>query len=151
MKVRDVMTASPVTVPPDLSVPEAAAVMKAGGFHHLPVVKDRKLIGMLTDRDLKEALPSDVGALTIFEVSYLLERLNVERIMTEPVTIRPGRDVREAACKMLDLQIDGLTVLDPRERLVGILTVTDLLRTFVGRTSILMAAQKPFQSRSGRA
>ena len=77
MSVREWMTPNPVSVTPDHTLPEAVQLMKSGGFRRLPVLKDNKLVGIVTDRDCKEAMPSDATSLSIWEINYLLARLKV--------------------------------------------------------------------------
>lgn len=88
MLVKDCMTPNPDVVTPDITVPEAAQIMKKGGFRRLPVVKEGRVIGIVTDRDLKEAMPSDATSLSIWELNYLISKLTVGEIMTrDPITV----------------------------------------------------------------
>ncbi len=87
---------------------------------------------MVTDRDIRLNLPSPATSLTVWEINYLLARLTVADVMTKSViVIDPERDAREAARIMIDHKIGALPVLDG-ERLVGIVTETDLLRALAG-------------------
>jgi acetoin utilization protein AcuB len=82
MLVKDFMTPNPEVVTPEITVPEAAQIMKKGGFRRLPVVKEDRVVGIVTDRDLKEAMPSDANSLSIWELNYLISKLTVGEIMT---------------------------------------------------------------------
>lgn len=131
MLVKDWMTREVTTAAPDTPVLEAGKIMKEGGFRRLPVVDRGKLIGIVTDRDLKEAAPSDVTSLSIWELNYLLTKLRVKEVMSSPViTVAPGDILEAAAMTMADKRIGGLVVVDG-SKVAGIITVTDVLRAFI--------------------
>ena len=131
MKVRDLMTAKPITTGPDTPVIEARQLMLGKRIRHLLVMDGPKLAGIVTDRDIRLNLPSPATSLSVWEVNYLLARLAVGSVMTKAlVTVSPERDCRDAAVLMLDHQIGALPVVDGGQ-LIGIITETDLLRAFV--------------------
>ena len=131
MIVGDLMTPSPITTGPETPVVEARQVMIQKRIRHLLVAEGPKLLGIITDRDIRLNLPSPATSLSVWEVNYLLARLKVESVMTTSVVIvSPRQDVKEAALLMLDHKIGALPVVDGG-RLVGIITETDLLRAFV--------------------
>ncbi|MGC8877397.1 CBS and ACT domain-containing protein [Thermus sp.] len=131
MLVRDWMTKNPLTVPPDTPVLEAINLLKGRGFRRLPVVKDGKLIGLVTDKDLKDAMPSKATTLSVWELNYLLSKLTVQEVMAKPVvTVGAEEPLEKAALLMEEKKIGGLPVMEG-ERLVGIITVTDVLRAFI--------------------
>src|SRR5262245_27483525 len=131
MKVRDLMTATPITTCPDTPVLEARQIMLGKRIRHLLVAEGPKLVGIVTDRDIRLNLPSPATSLSVWEVNYLLARLTMASVMTRAlVTVGPDRDPRDAAVLMLDHKIGALPVVDGG-RLVGIITETDLLRAFV--------------------
>lgn len=131
MKIRDLMTAKPITTGPDTPVIDARKLMLGKRIRHLLVTDGPKLVGMVTDRDIRLNLPSPATSLSVWEVNYLLARLTVASVMTKAlVTVSPERDPRDAAVLMLDHQIGALPVVDGGQ-LVGIITETDLLRAFV--------------------
>ena len=131
MLVRDWMTADPQTVTAATPVMEAMQRLRDGGYRRLPVVRDGKLVGIVTDRDLKEATPSKATSLSVYELNYLLSKLTIKDVMTAPVmTIGPDGAIEEAALVMETHRVSGLPVVD-HGKLVGILTITDLLRAFV--------------------
>ena len=82
MKIKDRMTHNPITVDASLPIPEAMKLMKSGGFRRLPVLDHGKLVGIVTDRDVREAMPSDATSLSIWEINYLITRITVKEIMT---------------------------------------------------------------------
>ena len=130
MKVRELMTGAPITVSPDTSVLDARRLMLKERIRHLVVTDDRRLVGIITDRDIRLNLPSQATSLSMWEVNYLLAKLTVGQAMTKGVIIiGPDRDARAAAQLMLEHKVGALPVLDG-EVLIGILTETDILRAF---------------------
>ncbi|MDM7324737.1 MAG: CBS and ACT domain-containing protein [Thermus sp.] len=131
MLVRDWMTKDPLAVAPDTPVLEAINLLKNKGFRRLPVVKEGKLIGLVTDKDLKDAMPSKATTLSVWEMNYLLSKLTVQEVMAKPViTVEADAPLEKAALLMEEKKIGGLPVMEG-ERLVGIITVTDVLRAFI--------------------
>jgi len=130
-QVRELMTGRLVTVAPNTPVFEARQTMLRERIRHLLVTDGSRLVGIVTDRDIRLNLPSQATSLSVWEVNYLLARLTVDQVMTRTViTVGPDRHAREAAHIMLEHKIGCLPVLDG-ERLLGIITETDLLRAFV--------------------
>ena len=130
MKVRELMTGAPITVNPDTGVFDARQIMMKERIRHLLVTENRRLVGIVTDRDIRLNLPSQATSLSVWEVNYLLARLTVGEVMAKGVIITgPDQDVRAAARLMLEHKIGALPVLDG-EHLIGILTETDILRAF---------------------
>ena len=113
MLVSDWMTPAPLTVPRDTPVLEALRLLKARGFRRLPVVDGAKLIGIVTDKDLKDAMPSKATTLSIWELNYLLAKLTVADVMAKPVKSCRSTDTLEAAALIMqDAKVAGLPVLD---------------------------------------
>jgi|Deesub1362B_J571_1020462.scaffolds.fasta_scaffold00236_32 acetoin utilization protein AcuB len=136
MFVRDWMTKRVYTVDPDVSVSEASKILKEKNIKHLPVLKDGKLKGILSDRDIKEYIPSKATTLDIYELHYLLAKTKVKEIMKRKVfTTTPHMPVEEAARIMYDQDIGSLPVLD-RGALVGIISDRDIFRVLVDITGI---------------
>jgi len=130
MKVRDLMSAQPIVVSPDTSIFEARQTMVKERIRHLLVTEGQRLLGIVTDRDIRLNLPSQATSLSVWEVNYLLARLTVEEVMTTGVIIiGPDQNARNAARLMLEHKIGALPVLDAG-RLIGIITETDVLRAF---------------------
>ena len=131
MTVRDLMTISCVTAPPPMGVLEARQLMLEKRIRHLLVTDGPKLVGIVTDRDIRLNLPSPATSLSVWEINSLLARMTVGSVMSKNVvTIGSGAEAREAAQLLLDHRIGALPVVD-QGRLVGIITETDLLRAFV--------------------
>ncbi len=141
MQVSEWMTPNPITVAPSASVSKAHELMLHRRIRHLPVVEDGRLIGIITDRDVRTAQPSPATSLAVREISYLLERLTVRALMTRPViTVGPQEPLTTAVRLMLENRIGGLPVTTG-ERVVGIVTAVDLLRAF--STTLGVQAGRP--------
>jgi acetoin utilization protein AcuB len=131
MLVRDVMQSKLVTVNPRTTLPQAMRLAAERRIRHLPVVEDGELLGIVSDRDLKQAMASPATSLDVHELNYLLSRLTVAEIMSKVViTITPLAPVEEAARLMLQEKISALPVVDGGQ-LVGIVTETDVLDLLV--------------------
>jgi len=131
MIVSELMTAPPITADPDMPVLEARQLMVGRRIRHLLVIEYGKLLGIVTDRDIRLNLPSPATSLSVWEINYLVARMTLTSVMTTAViTVDPRRDAREAARLMLYHKIGALPVVDGG-KLLGIITETDLLRAFV--------------------
>jgi acetoin utilization protein AcuB len=132
--MREMIRKNPVTISPDASFYEARTLIRDKGIRHLPVVdKNNKLVGILTDRDIREAAPSDATTLSIHEIHYLLGKLKVSGFMTPKeklITITPDTLIEEAVQLMHDHKIGCLPVVEG-EILYGIFTETDALAHLV--------------------
>ncbi len=130
--VQDWMSTNVITVEPSTKLPEAHKLMKNRGIRRLPVVDKGKIVGMVTIGDIREAEPSSATTLSIWEINYLIAKLEVKEFMSRDVIkIRPDATIEEAAQKMLDYRIGGLPVVDERDRLVGIITESDIFAMVV--------------------
>jgi acetoin utilization protein AcuB len=131
MLVQDIMKSTLVTISPRTTLPDAVKLTRERGIRHLPVLDGDKLVGIVSDRDLKRAMASSATALEAHELRYLLDRVKVAEIMTRAVvTIGPAFPVEEAARVMVKEKISALPVTDGG-RLVGIVTETDVVELFV--------------------
>jgi len=126
------MTPNPVTASPGMSVPEALRLMQDRKVRRLPVVDaNGRLIGIVSDRDLLHASPSQATTLAVWEIPDLLGRLKVDAVMQRDViTVSEKTPVEEAARVMADRKIGGLPVMQGPD-LVGIITETDLFKTLL--------------------
>jgi len=130
MRVRELMSGAPITVSPDTPVFDARQTMVKERIRHLLVTEAGRLVGIITDRDIRLNLPSQATSLSMWEVNYLLAKLTVSKVMTKSVIIvGPDQDAADAARLMLEHKLGALPVLDG-EHLLGILTETDVLRAF---------------------
>ena len=138
MIIKEWMTADVITVDPETSMMRAAKLMKEKGIRRLPVVDDKgKVVGMLSDRDVKEASPSKATTLDVHELYYLLSEIKVKNIMTpNPITIRETDTVVKCAAIMHDKKISGIPVLNGQDELVGIMTQNEVYRVLLSITGI---------------
>ncbi|RJR33586.1 MAG: CBS domain-containing protein [Deltaproteobacteria bacterium] len=137
MLVKDWMTKDPVTITDETSMMKAIHLMKERRFRRLPVVHEGRLVGMVTDRDLKEASPSKATTLDVHELYYLLGELQIKEIMSRnPLSVSPDDTVEHAAQLMLEKTISGLPVVDAGGRLAGIITQSDVFKAFIHITGI---------------
>ena len=132
MLVRDQMTPNPVSGRPDMPVTEAQALMQEHNIRHLPILDaDGKLVGLVTQRSLTQAVPSDVKKFSPFVINYVLARIKVHNIMVkEVVTIGEDVAIEEAARIMADRKIGCLPVMRDGV-LVGIISDNDLFSLMV--------------------
>jgi len=145
MKIGELMTRTNlITARPDVPVLEARRLMVKEKIRHLLITEsDGRLVGIVTDRDIRLNLPSQATSLSVWEINHLLTKLTVGEVMTRAViTVGPEREARDAAVLMLDHAIGALPVMDGGT-LVGIVTETDILRGFVWLTGGPAAAPAP--------
>jgi len=140
MLVRERMSKEPVTITADVSVTDALRLMRERKVRRLPVLDSHgKLVGIVSAQDLLYASPSPVSSLSVWEMNYLLAKLKVEEVMTRKViTVTEDTPLEEAARIMADNKIGGLPVMHDA-KLVGIVTETDLFKTFLE----LLGARQP--------
>jgi acetoin utilization protein AcuB len=133
MLVYERMTHHPITVYPDLPISEALKLMREQKVRRFPVIdrKTKKLIGIVTEKELLYASPSPATSLSIHEINYLLAKITVSEVMTtELITVIEDTPIEEAALLMVDHNVGALPVMRD-DLLVGIVTETDLFKTFI--------------------
>ena len=150
MFVRGRMSSPAVTITPDTPFQDALKLMRERRFRRLPVVdKKGKLVGIVSERDLLHTSPSPATSLSIWELTYLLSEIEVREIMTEDViTTTPDTPIEDAAHLMAANKIGGLPVLDEQNCVVGVITETDIFKTFVemfagGRPGLRLTLEVP--------
>ena len=140
MPVQDWMSKDLITVDEDASIIKASKLMKQNRVRHLPVLRKGRLLGIVSDLELKEATPSKATTLDIHEMYYLLDRIKVKSLMPKQLfTIAPGETVEKAAAVMLNRNISALPVVDHQGALQGIITKGDIFRAFVSISGINQA------------
>lgn len=136
MYIKEWMSAEVVTVTPEDPVTLAIKLMKEKGIRHLPVVEKGALVGILSDRVIKDFLPSEATTLDIFELHYLLGQVKVAKIMRTPVFFAsPDTPVEEAALLLHDHQISCLPVVEGG-RVIGIITDKDMYAALIHITGV---------------
>lgn len=132
MLVKDRMSKPPVTIREDVGVEEALRLMHSEEVRRLPVVDKRgKMVGIVSELDLLKVSPSPATSLSVYEIPYLLAKIKMEDVMTRDViTVTEDTPLEEAARMMADNRIGGTPVMRDG-KLVGIITETDLFKTFM--------------------
>ncbi|MDH3799601.1 MAG: CBS domain-containing protein, partial [Desulfobacterales bacterium] len=132
MKIQSLMIKNPITIGPNASVAEAIELMKANSIRHLPVVTSgKRMAGFLTLADLKQGLiPSMLGDVSLDDL-----------MIKNPITVSPDDDIEFAAQLIYNHKIGGMPVVKAG-RLVGIVTATDMLRTFIDMMGILSTTSR---------
>jgi len=138
MLIKDWMSTPVITVGPDESMMKASKLMKDKAIRRLPVVDAHgKLVGIITDRDIKEASPSKATTLDIHELYYLLSEIKVKDIMTRnPVRLKPDDSVEKAAVLLADKRVGGLPIVDENDAVVGVLTDKDMFEILIEITRV---------------
>ncbi len=143
--VRDFMTAPAKSIARDARLLDAVLTLRSTGFRHLPIVDGEHLVGIISDRDVQRLAPSLLSKITQDEYNAIFENTPLERVMTRnPLTVTPTTPLREAAAILHEKKLGCVPVVEDG-RLVGILTVTDLLRVLL---RFLGAAQESPVERS---
>jgi len=132
MKVRDLMIPDPITITANASITDALELMKLNAIRHLPVVSPKKVLrGFLTLADLKQGLiPSMVADVSLADL-----------MINDPITIGPDEDIEVAARLIYKHKIGGIPVVDG-QKLVGIITESDILRAFIDMMGILTGSSR---------
>ncbi|MBR5913073.1 MAG: CBS domain-containing protein [Selenomonadaceae bacterium] len=132
MFVADRMTKHPVSVKSNATIGEVSKLMQKNNFHRMLIIDDGKLVGYLSDRDIVRVTPSPATSLSKFEIRSLLDKLSVKDVMkTKVVTVNEDATIEEAALIMYNNKVGGLPVISEVGAVVGIITATDILKTFV--------------------
>ena len=143
MLVKEWMASEPIVVDENTSIMKATQIMKENNIRRIPVVRDGRLIGIISDRDIKEAAPSKATSLDVHELYYLLSEIKIKDIMTpDPITLRENDSVEKAAVIMLENRISGMPIVDDENHVIGIITETDVFKVMV---SITGAYRSPIQ------
>ena len=131
MFVRNKMTTNPFTISPDQTIPDAHEIMSAHGVKRLPVVKNGKLVGVVSKADIAQASPSKATSFSVGELTYLLSRTKISQVMhKDPLTISPDALLEEAALRMRGNEVGFLPVMEG-DKLVGIITESNILDAFI--------------------
>jgi len=137
MLVKNWMSKKVITVDANDSMQDAVKLLKEHSIKMMPVMKNEKLVGIITDRDLKRASASDATTLDVHELLFLVSKIKVRDIMTkDPIMIPDDFTVEETAEILLKNKISGAPVIDSEGHVVGIITQTDLFRVLISLTGV---------------
>lgn len=132
MLVRETMTPNPITIAPNTTVPDAQRIMRERKVRRLPVLDSTgKLVGIVSENDLRHAAPSPATTLDVWEINALVAKIKVSQIMTRNViTVAEDTPLEEAARLMADHRVSGLPVMRA-DRVTGLITETDIFKAFI--------------------
>lgn len=135
--VENWMNPKVITVAADDSMLDATRLLKENNIRRLPVLEKGKLVGIITDRDLKRASPSDATTLEAHELLYLIANIKVREIMTKnPITVPYNYTIEEAAEILLQAKISGMPVVDKDGDVIGMITQSDLFKVLISLTGV---------------
>jgi acetoin utilization protein AcuB len=132
LKAVDVMTRNPLTVTAAETIGQADELMTENKIRQLPVVKDKELVGIITDRDIRSFLSGSLLASPEQWEKALNTRVR-EIMTTEPITVNADDDLEEVVELLIEEKMGGIPVVDETEGLVGIVSYVDVLRCFLNR------------------
>jgi acetoin utilization protein AcuB len=138
MLVQGWMTIDVITVGEDTPMMKASIIMKENNIRSLPILnKKGKLVGIVSDRDLRDASPSKATSLDVHELNYLISTIKIKDLMTRNVVVvRPDETVEFAAILMLENKISSLPVINDKGSIIGIITQTDIFRVLINITGV---------------
>ncbi len=132
LTVGDWMTRNPITIGDDASIVEAIHLLREKSIRRLPVMKGKKLVGLVTEKMLLGYMPAKATTLDQWELHYLLSKTPVTSAMnSKPHTVKPETPISEAAKLLHDRKLNGVIVVDPAGELIGILTTTNALEALI--------------------
>lgn len=136
LQMRDLMTPSPMTLEADATAAQALALCNEHRIRHVIVLEKGRLVGIVSDRDLRDASPA-VSEMDGGAQEAALEKIRVGEVMArDPITVHPQDLVGFAAQEMYERKIDALPVISEEEELLGIVTSTDVMRALVTLTGV---------------
>jgi acetoin utilization protein AcuB len=133
MHVKDRMSSPAITITPNTQFQHALELIRDHHCRRLPVVDDAgNLVGIVSEHDLLHVTPSPITSLSAWELNYLHGRIHVQEIMTQDVvTTMPDTPLGDAVLLMAEHKIGGLPVVNEDDRVVGVITETDVFKAFV--------------------
>jgi len=135
MLVKNWMSKPAITIDADASMHDAITLLKNHNIKMLPVMEKGRLVGIVTDRDLKRASASDATSLEIHELLYLISKIKIKEIMTKnPIKVPEDYTVEETAEILLKHNISGVPVIDQHHNIVGTITQNDVFRILISLT-----------------
>ena len=137
MLVKNWMSRTVFTIDLNESIHDAMKLLKKHDIRMLPVMKKDKLVGVITDRDIKRASASDATTLSVHELNYILSKVKVSEIMSDkPITVPFDYTIEETAEVLLNHKISGVPVVDHDGGIVGTITQTDIFREIISSAGV---------------
>ncbi len=140
MLIREWMTKNVITALPETSMMKASKQMKENNIRRLPVVDESgRLVGIVSDRDIKEASPSKATTLDVHELYYLLSEIKVKDIMTKsPRILNQNETVERCAVLMQEKKISSVPIVDDENKVVGIMTDSEVFKLLINITGVYL-------------
>jgi len=137
MLVKNWMSRTVFTIDLNESIHDAMKLLQKHKIRMLPVTKKNKLVGVITDRDIKRASASDATTLSVHELNYILSKVKVSEIMSDkPITVPFDYTIEETAEVLLNHKISGVPVVDHDGGIVGTITQTDIFREIISSAGV---------------
>ena len=137
MLVKNWMSRTVFTIDLNESIHDAMKLLKKHDIRMLPVMKEDKLVGVITDRDIKRASASDATTLSVHELNYILSKVKVSEIMSDkPITVPFDYTIEETAEVLLNHKISGVPVVNHDGGIVGTITQTDIFREIISSAGV---------------
>jgi len=137
MLVKNWMSKEVVTINVNNSMVDATRKLKEHHINMLPVMKKNKLVGIVTDRDLKKASASNATTLEVHELLYIISNIKVKDLMSkDPITVPPDYTIGETAELLLEKKISGVPVLSKNGEVVGVITKADIFKALISLTGL---------------
>jgi acetoin utilization protein AcuB len=137
MLIRNFMTKNVITIDADETMPKAVQLLKQHKINMIPVTHQGKLVGVISDRDLKKASPSEATDLDTHELKYLLNKIKIKDIMAQKVvTVPPDYTIEETAEVLMNQDISGAPVVNDQGQMEGIITSTDLYKALIALSGL---------------
>jgi acetoin utilization protein AcuB len=131
-KVAQWMTKTPITIEKDATIIEAIHLMKENIIRRLPVMNKGKIAGIVTEKMLLDFKPSKATSLDTWEIHYILGKTSVTAAMNpNPYKVTPNTDLVDAARLLHDRKLNGVLVVNEKDELVGIFTMTNALEALI--------------------
>jgi acetoin utilization protein AcuB len=131
MLVGERMSQPVISVSPETPIHDALAMFKKEHIRRAPVVKEGRMVGIVTENDLLNASPSAISTLSVWEMNYMLSKITIKQVMTKKVlSVKKDTPIEEAARIMADNKLGGMPVMDDG-KVVGMITETDLFKIFL--------------------
>lgn len=143
MLVKDTMSTNLITIKPTIKIFDAVDLMRQHEIHRLPVVENNRLIGLLTEGTIQEAMPSKATSLSVYEMNYLLNKTTASDVMiTDVATISETCLLEDAIYQMRTNNVGVLPVINEQKDLVGIITNNDIFDAFLELTGYYEAGTR---------
>lgn len=130
MYIKDYMTTDVITIDPKASIIDASDLMKQHNIHRLPVVKNGRLVGIITKATINRHSPSSATSLSKYEINYILDKTKVKDVIEKPVKVISQDHLLEQAAVVMRNENVGVLVVTEGDKIKGIITDKDIFKAF---------------------